>query len=96
MAIRLRVVDGVLIAICAARSVEKPGDVYLDDGQHTALGDKFARDYNEMFDVGLPTYEADLPLVEREESNNANRDDWDTTFGNPNWDGNWPVDGEAT
>ena len=91
MAIRLRIVDGTLVALCAARSIEKPGDVYLDDGQHAALGDKFARDYNEMFNVGLPTYKADLSLVEREENNNPNRDDWNTTFGNPEWEGNQPI-----
>lgn len=94
MAIRLRVVDGVLIAICAARSVEKPGDVYLDDGQHHALGNKFSRDNHEMWGFDFPYQDEDIELVEREESNNANRDDWDQYFGNPEWDGNWPVESE--
>ena len=45
MAIRLRVVEGTLIALCAAETDEVPGDVYLDDGQHYALAMKFARDW---------------------------------------------------
>lgn len=46
MSIRLRKVNGILIALCAARSVEKDGDIYLDDNAHHALAEKFARDYN--------------------------------------------------
>lgn len=45
MAIRLRQVDGTLIALCAVETDEMPGDVYLDDGQHYALSAKFWRDY---------------------------------------------------
>lgn len=44
MAIRLRKVKGHLVALCAAASVAKPGDIYLDDAQHEALVNKFARD----------------------------------------------------
>jgi hypothetical protein len=48
MAIRLRrTEDAGIIAICAARSVEKPGDVYLDDSAHMALAWKFWMDYPE-------------------------------------------------
>ena len=83
MAIRLRVVDGVLIATCAARSVEKPGDVYLDDAAHEALADKFARDWSESGVLNLPGVTGDLYtyLVEQEESNNPNRTWWDETYG---------------
>jgi hypothetical protein len=45
MAIRLRRVDGVLVALCAARSQEKLGDFYLDDAQHHALAEKFSADF---------------------------------------------------
>lgn len=45
MSIRIRTVDGVLVALCAARTVEEPGDVYLDDNQHHALAEKFAADF---------------------------------------------------
>jgi hypothetical protein len=79
MAIRLRVVDGVLVALCAARSVAKEGDVYLDDGMHYALAQKFARDWD---GERVRAYGDDHPgIVEAEESNNPNRADWDKTFG---------------
>ncbi len=82
MAIRLRRVNGTLIAICAARSVPKEGDIYLDDEAHTALSSKFARDFNEMFDTKLPTNSAKVHhLVLVEESNNANRGWWEETYG---------------
>lgn len=44
MAIRLRTVDGIRVALCAAESDSMPGDVYLDDADHYALAAKFARD----------------------------------------------------
>lgn len=78
MSIRLRHTDGTLVALCAARSVEKPGDVYLDDGEHYALMLKFARDFNWSFEIDLlPTDPESEAIVDREESNNTNRDDWD-------------------
>lgn len=76
MSIRVRLVEGKLIACCAARSVPKDGDLYLDDGVHHALAAKFAADWE------LPwRYEDADALREREESSNPNRDDWDATFG---------------
>ena len=45
MSIRLRTVDGVRVALCAAETDEQPGDMYLDDGDHYALAAKFARDW---------------------------------------------------
>jgi hypothetical protein len=45
MAIRLRRVEGVLVALCAAETDAVDGDVYLDDGQHYALAMKFRDDY---------------------------------------------------
>lgn len=45
MAIRLRTVGGVRVALCAVESDERPGDVYLDDGEHYALAAKFRRDW---------------------------------------------------
>lgn len=81
MAIRLRRVNGTLIALCAARTVEKEGDIYLDDEVHQALSNKFARDYNDMFDTDLPGVYDDHNLVEQEESNNPAREWWDKTYG---------------
>ena len=49
MAIRIRMMpDGWLVALCAAKSVEQEGDLYLDDGVHYALSQKFWRDYDEV------------------------------------------------
>ncbi len=45
MAIRLRKVNSILVALCAAATEPKKGDVYLDDGQHHALTCKFERDW---------------------------------------------------
>lgn len=46
MAIRLRTVGGVRVAMCAVETDEMPGDVYLDDGDHYALAAKFRRDWH--------------------------------------------------
>lgn len=48
MAIRIREVNGKIVALCAAKSEEQKGDVYLNDGQHEALGTKFKSDYIKM------------------------------------------------
>ena len=77
MAIRIRRVDGAWVALCAARSVEKPGDVYLDDGLHYALAQKFWEDY------GMPYDAEDRARRAIEESNNPNRDEWDRVYGPP-------------
>lgn len=45
MAIRLRTVAGVRVALCAVESDARPGDVYLDDADHYALAAKFSRDW---------------------------------------------------
>jgi hypothetical protein len=45
MAIRLRTVNGVRVALCAAETDAAPGDLYLDDGDHYALAAKFAQDH---------------------------------------------------
>ena len=72
MAIRLRKVRGYIVALCAAASVAKPGDVYIDDAQHEALANKFARDDNKMLqavgiDYRLPGVWDDAALVAAEE-----------------------------
>jgi len=52
MSIRLRRIEGHLVAICAAASTPQTGDIYLDDEQHYALAQKFWRDYRSF--TGLP------------------------------------------
>lgn len=81
MAIRLRRVEGVLVALCAARSVEKPGDVYLDDGAHQALADKFMEDFGSEGYNTRSLYPNEAALRAQEESNNPAREWWDRTYG---------------
>lgn len=50
MAMRLRTVEGTMIAVCAALTEPKDGDVYLDDGQHYALTMKYMHEAG--YDVG--------------------------------------------
>jgi len=45
MAIRIRVTKGNIIALCAAKSKSKKGDIYLDDNVHHALTEKFYKDF---------------------------------------------------
>ena len=81
MAIRLRRVDGILVALCAARSVEHAGDVYIDDNQHHALIEKFAADFQREGFNTHPFYPNETAMREREESNNPARAWWDLTYG---------------
>jgi len=46
MAIRIRTINNITIALCAVESDEKEGDIYLDDSIHSALVTKFSEDYN--------------------------------------------------
>ena len=48
MAIRLRVVNGERVALCAAKTTEEKGDIYLDDGWHYTISQKYWRDYDEI------------------------------------------------
>ncbi|KKN39938.1 hypothetical protein LCGC14_0738440 [marine sediment metagenome] len=48
MAIRLRIIDGTHVALCAAHSDLKSGDIYLDDAWHYAISQKYWRDYPEL------------------------------------------------
>lgn len=82
MAIRIRKVDGILIAICAARSIPKEEDIYLGDDVHHALTNKFAEDFNsEGWEGLIPMEEIESNLRAIEESNNINREWWDKTYG---------------
>ena len=42
LAIRLRTVNGLRVALCAAETDEMLGDTYLGDDDHYALAAKFA------------------------------------------------------
>lgn len=82
MAIRIREVNGILVAICAARSIPKEGDIYLHDGIHHALSIKFGLDFaKEGFMAPFYENSVEALLMEQEESNNKNREWWDTVYG---------------
>lgn len=62
MAIRIRKINGVIVALCAAKTFSQPGDIYLDDRIHHALSTKFALDFNSIpLNVPIPF---DFVLVE--------------------------------
>ena len=48
MAIRIRKVNGHVVALCAAETKKESGDLYLDDTVHHALNEKFHADYVKM------------------------------------------------
>ncbi len=66
VAIRLRTVDGVRIAVCAAETDAEPGDVYLDDADHYALAAKLALDW----ETGV-TYREEWRLMETQKRRDA-------------------------
>lgn len=80
MAIRVRRVNGVWVACCAARTVEKEGDVYLDDDVHHALASKFTEDFTSEGGLMPVDHEESIARLQ-EESNNPARDWWDQTYG---------------
>lgn len=45
MAIRIRKVDGITTALCAAKTIPDKDDIYLDDSAHHALSTKFGVDW---------------------------------------------------
>ena len=47
MAIRIREIRGHTVALCAAITEAKEGDIYLHDGIHHALSTKFGVDWVE-------------------------------------------------
>jgi hypothetical protein len=81
MSIRIRRVGPTLIACCAACTVEKPGDRYLDDEEHHALAAKFSQDFNSEGRGPSPQDPVHDQLRAIEESNNPAREWWDQTYG---------------
>lgn len=45
MAIRIRRVNGITVALCAAKTSSVIGDIYLSDSIHHALSTKFGVDW---------------------------------------------------
>ncbi len=66
MAIRIRNIDGFVVALCAARTLAEPDDLYLDDNVHHALTTKFSLDF--LKEGFLSVDLADERLKERTEN----------------------------
>ena len=80
MSIRIRRINKATVALCAARSVAKPGDIYLDDNAHHALAEKFRADFQSEGCNTEPNYVMETALREQEESNNPSREWWDSQY----------------
>lgn len=75
MAIRIRNVNGCVIALCAAETDEKPGDIYLDDDIHHALTTKFGLDFeSEGLLKNPPIDQVLLDLMSKEKIRDAKED----------------------
>jgi hypothetical protein len=69
MAIRLRRIEGCLVALCAAETDAEPGDRYLDDEEHYALAAKFARDWRgRSIDWDCPDHDALAETAKRRDA----------------------------
>lgn len=71
MAIRLRVVNGVPVALCATETDERAGDIYLDDAWHHALAAKFAHDYGIKQEGVIGEYPDQWALMDTQKKRNA-------------------------
>ena len=67
MAIRIRQVKGYTVALCAAKTKAKKGDVYLDDNAHFALTNKFAWDWHKKEIIDKDTVELMIKEEAKEE-----------------------------
>lgn len=81
MSIRLRIIEGRMVALCAARSVPADGDIYLDDAVHYALSQKFMADLDELAGGTLGADPEYARRMESGESNNPARDQWESDYG---------------
>ena len=54
MAIRIRRCVKGLVALCAAETEKKKGDLYLDDEVHYALTEKFMEDFKDLLRDDTP------------------------------------------
>lgn len=69
MAIRVREINGRLVALCARVTIPVEGDVYLHDGIHHALSEKFGLDFESMgFLKDAPVDKTSKQIIEREEA----------------------------
>lgn len=74
MAIRIRKINGKTIALCAAETKSKPGDLYLDDSIHHALATKFGLDWYSEGLLDDPLADKNLiKLMKKELNESKNR-----------------------
>ena len=66
MAIRIRVVNGEAVALCAAKTEAEKGDIYLDDFTHHALTTKFGLDFESEGFMKDPPVDEILVALTRE------------------------------
>lgn len=70
MAIRIRNIKGFAVALCAAKTVAKEGDIYLDDNAHHALSTKFTVDFESEGILNNPSVdEITKQIMVQEEDN---------------------------
>jgi hypothetical protein len=67
MAIRIRIVNGYTIALCAACTQPKDGDLYLDDSVHHAMSTKFSLDWHEEGLIDDPSVDEELVFLMKSE-----------------------------
>ena len=69
MAIRIRTITGITVALCAAKTHAKEGDIYLDDSIHHALSTKFNIDWLEegRLDMDLTDDQVKKLMLEAED-----------------------------
>ena len=63
MAIRLRTVEGIRVALCAVESDPMPDDLYLDDSDHHALSTKFGLDWKKMGFIRNPPLDPEVVVA---------------------------------
>lgn len=75
MAIRIRTINNCTIALCAAETDPKPGDIYLDDATHHALSTKFGLDFqSEGLIESAPVDNVLVELMEKEKVRDAKQE----------------------
>ena len=62
MAMRLRVLNGKWVALCAAKAGADIGDVYIDDAQDHAIRAKLSHD-NRLEGLEVPVVDAELDAI---------------------------------
>jgi hypothetical protein len=83
MAIRIRNVDGLVVALCAVETDAKDGDIYLDDNMHHALSTKFALDWESEGLLVNPPVDKDLQLIMEDQQVRCAEDElWNWLKGN--------------